>query len=80
MKLTTSFVFYIAIFNLLASAADDAKMGLCEEDHILIKSLHEFKDTDERISDKMTEKTTLNEFLNICKNNARLLGSEVAED
>ena len=42
MKLGTSFFFYVAIFNLL-QLADDAKMGLCEKDHILIKSLHEFK-------------------------------------
>jgi len=44
MKLSTRFVFYMAIFNLLQQSADEAKMGLCEEDHILIKkSLHEFQ-------------------------------------
>jgi len=68
MKLTTSFVFYIAIFNLLASAADDAKMGLCEEDHILIKSLHEFKGYGAKrmlkeFLTKLWKKTTLNNFL-----------------
>jgi len=60
-------------------------MGLCEEDHILIKSLYEFKGYGAKrlmkeFPTKGWKKSTLNVFLNICKNNARLLGSVVAED
>jgi len=66
----------------VSSAADDAKMGLCEEDRILIARVQRLwsEETGERISDKMMEEDYFERFLNICKNNAQLLGSVVAED
>ena len=62
-----------------------AKLGLCEEDHILIKNLYEFKVYGSKrlmkeFPAKWWKKTTLNDFWNICKNNVRLLGSVVVED
>jgi len=65
MKLGTSLLFYTAI---TIRIADDAKMGLCKENRILIKKSVWVqrllsKETDERISDKMIEEDYFERFL-----------------